>query len=121
MKDQKKNPGIEDLRWFYQVHNPNSLPLIEMLESPTFDDTTKAALRSEFEFSYAQYMAKFHSFAGLPKVTDFERIRKQLVRKLFEQLRYNPYSTNEGSFIEGELTKIQSAAYQAIGYAVYTV
>lgn len=117
----KTNPGIEDLRWFYQVHNPNSLPLIEMLENPTFDDTMKAALRSEFEFSYAQYMAKFHSFAGLPKVTDFERIRKQLVRKLFEQLRYNPYSTNEGSFIEGELTKIQSAAYQAIGYAVYTV
>ncbi len=93
-----------------------------MLEKPDIDDTTKAALRSNMEFTYAQYMAKFHSFAGLPKVTDFERIRKQLVNQLYSQLRYSPYSTsNEGSFIEGDSTKIQRAAYQSIGYAVKTV
>ncbi|GEM_PF-6777422 len=118
----KTHPSLTDLRWFYEVHNSGSLPLVEMLAKPDIDDTTKAALRSNMEFTYAQYMAKFHSFAGLPKVTDFERIRKQLVNQLYSQLRYKPYSTsNEGSFIEGDSKKIQRAAYQSIGYAVKTV
>lgn len=117
----KTNPSLTDLRWFYEVHNSGSLPLVEMLDNPATDDTTKTALRSTMEFTYAQYMAKFHSFAGLPKVTDFEKIRKHLVSKLYGQLRYNPYSSNAGSFIQGDLTAIQRAAYQSIGYAVYTV
>lgn len=117
----KTNPSIADLRWFYKVHNPNSLSLVELLENPAIDDTMKAALRSEFEFSYAQYMSKFHSFAGLPKVTDFQKIRTELVKKLYKQLRYNPYGNNQGSFIEGDSAAIQRTSHALIGSAVKTV
>ncbi len=117
----KTNPSLTDLRWFFEVHSRASLPLVEMLENPAIDEITKAAMRATAEGWYKAYMVKFHSFAGLPKVTDFEKIRKQLVNKLYTQLRYNPYASNEGSFIAGDSTAIQRATHQSIGYAVKTV
>lgn len=113
----KTNPSITDLRWFYEVHNPGSLPLLETLENSATDSITKNAARSTLNFSYEQYMAKFHSFADLPKVTDFHKIRTKLVSQLYSQLRFN----SPGSFIEGEVKEINNEAWKQIGYAVKTV
>lgn len=118
----KNNPTIADLRWFYEVHNPASLPTVELLENSLTDETTKASIRKTLEYGYTQYMRQFHAFADLPKITDFDKIRKKLVNRLHRQLRYSPYSSNnESSFIKGDSKAIQQATYEVIGYAVYKV
>jgi superfamily II DNA or RNA helicase/5-methylcytosine-specific restriction endonuclease McrA len=116
----KNNPNLSDLRWFLEVHCPNSLPSLEILAKPGVDETLKTATWSMAEGWYKDYMAKFHSFSDFPKVTDFHEIRKTLVKKLYRQLRYSEYKP-EISFIEGHPKDIKEAAWESIGYAVKTV
>lgn len=114
----KNDPTFQDLRWFYEVHNPASLPLIAMLENPSIDDTTRNSMYETCKFTYQMYMKQFHAFTDLPKVTDFDTIRKILVSKLYHQLRYN---SSQESFIQGDKKEIQKMANIRIAYAVKTV
>ncbi len=116
----KIHPSIEDLRRYYQVHNPASLPVVDMLDKPSIDDTQKASIRSALEHGYNLYMKGFHRFADLPKVTDFDKIRKGLVTKLYRQLGYNPYSAETG-VLQGDKEEIERMAHRQIGFAVKTV
>ena len=116
----QSNPSVEDLRWYYQIHNPKSLAALDMLDDPALDSIIKESLRSTFEDNYNLYMKGLHRLSDLPKVTDFKKIRNKLVNKLYSQVGYNPYS-NEMGLLQADKKEIKKMAYSQIGFAVKTV